>query len=291
MRIAKMIVCCHKLDVMATQKPYLPIHVGKVLSTVDMGIQSDAEGENISAKNRSYCELTGMYWAWKNMKNVDVIGLCHYRRYFDFHGQCNSVLPETCFATEQFDQVDLTIPEKIIEGLREGEAYVVKPRFYRESLFVNYCVAHCSDDIRTLENFIMTTQSEDIRWAWFEYMHRNCQLRHYNMFLMTWSDFDAYCSWLFPLLEEMERRIDITHYSPLQGRIWGYMAERLMNVWLLANHFRLHEKPVIWFNDCPRRASRSRLKYHFNLLRSKIALVLTQGKYNNYKKAWQCAEN
>lgn len=67
----------------------MPIHVGKVLHPdVDLGIQRDDTGDNISLKNSSYCELTGMYWAWKNLRGVDVIGLCHYRRYFDFYGQC-----------------------------------------------------------------------------------------------------------------------------------------------------------------------------------------------------------
>lgn len=287
MKTAKIIVCCHKQNVMATQEPYMPVHVGKTLSPVELGVQSDAEGDNISAKNRSYCELTGMFWAWKNLKDVDVIGLCHYRRYFDFHNQCDSVLPETCFAIEQFGQVNLSVPGNVIENLRDGNAYVAKPRFYRESLFVNYCIAHISDDIRALEEYIMTTQTENIKWAWFEYMHRNCQLRHYNMFIMTWHDFDAYCSWLFPLLTEMEARIDILHYTPVQGRIWGYMAERLMNVWLLANHFKLQEQPIIWFNDHPGRASRSHLKYYRNLLRSKLALFITRGEYRNYKKSWQ----
>ena len=52
--------------------------------------------DSISNKNDSYCELTGMYWALKNLKNVDVIGLCHYRRYFDFHKQCKWPYPITC---------------------------------------------------------------------------------------------------------------------------------------------------------------------------------------------------
>ena len=227
MKTAKVIVCCHKQDVMATQEPYMPIHVGKAFSDAKLGIQADNEGENISAKNRNYCELTGMYWAWKNLKNVDVVGLCHYRRYFDFHNQCDTVMPETPFKTEDFGKIDLTIPQSVIDNIHDGEAYVAKPRFYRESLYVNYCLAHISDDMRTLEEYIMTTQSEDIKWAWYEYMHRNCQLRHYNMFLMTWHDFDEYCSWLFPLLSELEKRIDISHYSPVQGRIWGYMADGL----------------------------------------------------------------
>lgn len=286
MKTAKIIVCCHKQDVMAKQEPYLPVQVGHALSNQDLDIQADDEGENISAKNRNYCELTGMYWAWKNLKDVDVVGLCHYRRYFDFHHQCDRVMPETPFKTADFDRVDLSIPSDVIGALHDGEAYVAKPRFYRDSLFSDYCIAHISDDIRTLENYIMTTQPEHIRRAWFECMHRNCQLRHYSMFIMTWHDFDAYCSWLFSLLEKMEQRIDFSHYSPVQRRVFGYMAERLMNVWLLANHFKLHEQPVIWFNDNPVNASRSHLRYYMNLFRSRIALSITRGNYKNFKKAW-----
>ena len=83
-----MLVCCHKEDIMATAEPYMPLQVGKDISKIDLNIQGDNTGDNISCKNQSYCELTGMYWAWKNLKNVDYVGLCHYRRYFDFHGQC-----------------------------------------------------------------------------------------------------------------------------------------------------------------------------------------------------------
>lgn len=282
MKNTKIIVCCHKQDVMASQEPYLPIHVGKALSNQDLGIQADNEGDNISEKNHSYCELTGMYWAWKNLKNVDIIGLAHYRRYLDFHHQCDQVLPETPFSTNQFDSIDLSIPQSVIDSICDGVAYVAQPRFYRSSLFLDYCLAHISDDIRTLEKYMLTTQPEDIKRAWYETMHRSCQLRHYNMFIMTWHDFDAYCSWLFPILGEMEKRIDITHYTPVQGRIFGYMAERLLNVWLKSKHFKLHEQPLIWFNDFPGHASRSHLKYYRNLLRSKLALAITRGRYEHF---------
>lgn len=286
MKSVKIIVCCHKKDIMANSSPYMPIHVGKAISNQDLGIIGDNEGENISAKNGSYCELTGMYWAWKNLKNVDVIGLCHYRRYFDFHGQCDSVLPETVFPTSKFHDIDLSIPASITESLNNGMAYVVKPRFYRDSLFTDYCKAHISDDIRTLEALIMTSQLDDIKKAWFDVMHKNCQLRHYNMFIMTWPDFDTYCSWLFPLLSQLESQIDISNYSSVQGRIWGYMAERLMNVWFLAKKFKLKELPLIWFNDYPGNASRSHIKYYRNLLRSKLAVAITSGTYNNFRKSW-----
>ena len=80
----KILVCCHKEAYVPNDDIYLPIHVGKAISKKDLGFQGDDEGDNISYKNPHYCELTALYWAWKNLRNVDYIGLCHYRRYFDF---------------------------------------------------------------------------------------------------------------------------------------------------------------------------------------------------------------
>ena len=82
----KILVACHKSDTAIYQNDiYMPIQVGKALhANVELGFQCDNTGDNISEKNDSYCELTAIYWAWKNLKDIDYIGLCHYRRYFDF---------------------------------------------------------------------------------------------------------------------------------------------------------------------------------------------------------------
>ena len=80
----KIFVCYHKKDVYRKVDGYVPIHVGKANSTVDLGFVGDDSGDNISTLNPWYCELTALYWAWKNEKEADYIGLSHYRRSFDF---------------------------------------------------------------------------------------------------------------------------------------------------------------------------------------------------------------
>ncbi len=78
----KIIVATHIKYPLMKEEKYFPVFVGAAISNFDLPYQRDDEGENISDKNRYYSELTGLYWAYKNLKS-DYIGLCHYHRYFD----------------------------------------------------------------------------------------------------------------------------------------------------------------------------------------------------------------
>lgn len=70
----------------ATHKDYsfqqkkIPIHVGKDLTDLNLGIIGDNTGDNISSLNPNFCELTALYWMWKN-SSADYLGLIHYRRF------------------------------------------------------------------------------------------------------------------------------------------------------------------------------------------------------------------
>lgn len=279
----KILVCCHKQDVYAKTEPYFPIQVGKAQASVDLGIQGDDTGDSISAKNASYCELTGMYWAWKNLKDVDVVGLCHYRRYFDFHRQCDMGKPYTSFPTSSFGAVDLSIPCEVIEKVAAGHIYIAKPRNYRDNLMVEYCTSHISDDFRVLRQIVKESQPPEIQEAFFQVFYQSNKLSHYNMFMMGRHDFDAYCSWLFPILQSVEDRIDISAYNPVQKRILGYMAERLLNVWVLASGRMVEKVPVIWFCDAdePMRHY-SGLKYAVRSFLNNIAMLLLRHSNHDF---------
>ena len=245
----KIIVCCHKDDVKVSQEPYLPVHVGKALSDQELGIVGDDTGENISAKNRSYCELTGLFWSWKNLKDIDIIGLCHYRRYFDFHNQSQRILPYTKFSKEQFDNLDFSVPRSIQESVSKGN--VIAPKVINNvgSLYDEYCICHNSEDLRILEAVINEKSEQKYINAFNKVMHLTHKPMCYNMFLMNWKDFDNYCSWLFGILGEVENRIDISNYSPVQQRVFGYMAERLFNVWVEAENKKVIHKPLMFIMD------------------------------------------
>ena len=79
MKKITVIIATHKEYQMPKDNLYLPVQVGAE-GKKDLGYTRDNTGDNISAKNPLFCELTGLYWAWKNL-DADYIGLVHYRRY------------------------------------------------------------------------------------------------------------------------------------------------------------------------------------------------------------------
>ena len=81
MKSVKIIVATHKnFNEPRDKELYMPVHVGAE-GKDDLGYQKDNVGENVSTLNPYFCELTGIYWAWKNL-DVDYLGLVHYRRFF-----------------------------------------------------------------------------------------------------------------------------------------------------------------------------------------------------------------
>ena len=269
----KILVCCHKQDVMATSAPYMPVQVGKAVSKVNLGVIGDDTGDNISSKNKSYCECTGLYWAWKNLKGVDIIGLCHYRRYFDFHHQVKRPYNYRIYPASEFGKLDLSVPESVIRKVAKGGVVVTEPNVYPYSIWCDYCNCHYSTDLRVVHEIICEKGEEKYIDAFDESICKNNKLLHYNMFLMRWEDFDRYCTWLFSILEAAEHRIDISHYDAVQGRIWGYLAERLMNVWLYAEQKELIKRPMLWIlNEKVDRISP--LHYMFKCWKYNLAMKL-----------------
>lgn len=206
MATIKILTCIHKDDIYLKDKDYLPIQVGKALASCDLHIQGDDSGDHISAKNPSYCELTALYWAWKNLKGIDYIGLCHYRRYFDFHRQGRKGFPCTLFPTGECEGKDIRIPADILTRLEEGCVIMPKPMTLQLSLFNDYCVTHVSDDLRTLERLVKSDGDPTFSQAFDDVMYYSHKLRPCNMFIMGWSEFDRYCQWLFGILEKVERK-------------------------------------------------------------------------------------
>ena len=241
----KILVCCHKPSVTPESALYYPIHVGRARAGKSIGLPGDDTGDNISDKNESYCELTGMYWAWKNLKDVSIVGLCHYRRYFDFHRQCKWPFHGVIFPSTDFNTIDFSIPDRIIKAVESGSVVMAKPLYYHSNIYEDYAICHHSDDFHILEEVFMESQPEAYIKAFKRVMFFGNKQCPYNMFIMNRGNFNSYSSWLFELLEKVEKRIDISHFNPHQKRIFGFMAERLLNVYVEAEGLKIIHKPII----------------------------------------------
>lgn len=274
MKNLKILVCCHKKDIFKSSGTYMPLHVGKELSNEDLGMFGDNTGENISNKNASYCELTGMYWAWKNLKSVDYIGLCHYRRYFDFNHQGSRVFPSTTINVNHFDMLNLAVSKEAEDWLIKGGCIIAKPVHLHTSLYLQYCEGHYSSDFKVLGDVIRDTLPPEYMEGFWSYLVGSNIFSPYNMFVMSWNQFDAYCNWLFPLLEEVENRLDISHYSPFQKRVYGYLAERLLNLYIRTNKMKTMELPILKIADEPEEYNVSWIRYLFRCCLRDLAIKM-----------------
>ncbi|WP_405384253.1 DUF4422 domain-containing protein [Phascolarctobacterium sp.] len=216
----KILVATHKNYWMPEDVVYLPLHVGREGKN-DLGYVGDNTGDNISTKNSMYCELTGMYWAWKNLK-CDYIGLCHYRRYFCFpsvSGNPDS-RKENVFQKEKYEQLlknnDIILP--------------FKSKVSKKTVKEQYCASHYGRDLEVTRDVVGELYPEYIDS--FDSFMSNRKMFFFNMFVMNKKLFDEYCTWLFAILFEVEKRTDISNYDTYQSRVYGFLSERLFNVWV-----------------------------------------------------------
>lgn len=222
---------------MPEDKIYLPIHVGRAIKA-DLGYLGDDTGENISDKNANYCELTGLYWAWKNLK-CDYIGLCHYRRYFAHAVSSSDVEKKKLAILQQADY------EKLF---RQYDVILPKQRnYFIETVRSQYEHAHNKNDLEVAEKIIKELYPEYSK-AFIKVMGRT-KLHIFNMFVMKKEKFDEYCQWLFTILFELEKRIDIRRYDEYEARVFGFLSERLFNVWLEKQQLKVIEINVIFLES------------------------------------------
>ena len=239
----KIFICAHK-EIPLPQHPYfLPIQAGAALHDTIKGYQPDNEGDNISIKNPHFCELTCHYWAWKNLKNVDIVGLNHYRRYFDFTKKWPQFSADKHFIqTDDFLNNNYTFPnlEKL---LLKNDIILPIVRHWRVSNTQQYGEYHIAKDWEMLRQIIKERHLEYLP-AFEKTMDHSNKSVGYNMFITHWKQFDAYSEWLFDILFEVERRVPPID-DPIQSRIYGYMSERLINVFCEYHHLKIKSIPLI----------------------------------------------
>lgn len=203
---------------------YLPIQVGAALTDVRKGCITDNTGDNISAKNKDYCECTGLYWIWKNTCGQKYVGLNHYRR--------RLMLDE--------NSVDYFIAH-------ETDLAVAHPQFEKETIKDYFAQYICRQDWNLLKRRVI---DYDVAYApCFERYERGHFYFPCNVSLWKREWFDRYCTFAF----EVAGKIDVFYQERgivREDRYMGYLFEQLSTIFIMRHYKEMNIvcSQIEWIN-------------------------------------------
>ena len=214
----------HKHFTKPDDNMYVPLQVGTAINS-PLGYLRDDTGDNISALNGYYSELTGLYWIWKNVHDINYVGTCHYRRYL-------------------IDENEHIMNEKQYEQIfKEYELVTTKRVILNNSYHYGFSANH---NVTALD---MT--GEVIKELYPEYYDTFIQLVNGNetyfgnMIVTSKELFDKYAEWLFTIFFEVQKRIDMeTDKDSYHRRVFGFISEFLLLVWVRVNNIKVKECKV-----------------------------------------------
>ena len=243
---------------------YIPVRCGAVYDdreNVDM--LGDDTGDNISEKRESFCELTVMYWAWKNVK-ADYYGLCHYRRYLGFGKEKNSVGTtehDNGCVLEKFITPEILkkhgLDEKnMSEEIQKYDLIAIQPinlhktsNYFAMSNSPDY---HNMDDVDMMIDLIERKNPQMIP-AVEEYMRHSDKCWLYNCWIMSNELFQMFSEWFFGILFELEKKLNNKYYNANQFRTPGTLGERLFGIFITyikrnKKKYKIGYKQLVFFD-------------------------------------------
>lgn len=229
-------VICHKpYELPMLPSIYHPIHAGKN-GTKGFGLPGDDTGENISFLNPYINELTAIYWMWKNTTS-EIIGTAHYHRFF-VNERADSYISDS----RKF------LDEKAIHELLKNHDIILRrsiPYGNTEDCFRKFMGYEFYEVAKNIFRQVIRDVTPEYEYAFLFALSRHNSGHAFNMFITRRHVFDAYCSWLFPIVLEAANRIDFTQLpNPPHSRIIGFMGEALLMPWLMKQRLRIKELPV-----------------------------------------------
>lgn len=265
------------------------------------GMLRDDDGENISAENDKYCELSAQYWAWKNYDKLgdpEYIGFMHYRRHFMFDGwqrepDCVWLPGSSMYLVPHItpDYLEHIADHYIEEALADCDCIVLKPydltHLDQPNVRTQYARLPKQDGV-IFDRFIAAT-----RRMYPEYATAIDKLEHgsvqylCNMFIMRKEQFFEYSEFCFNILREVDRLTDSSRMCAAGKRFLGYIGEFCLTLYIfylqergevrikeLNGSFILTDTPVLH----PRR------KYWYYKLMAKITWGKRRCRYKEKRR-------
>lgn len=224
-------------DEIVPKQNYMILHVG-TNRNIKTDYQRDDTNINISFKNPNYCELTGLYWIWNNddAEEDAITGLVHYRRFF-----CTR---KDYLKYYYLNKMPVPLSEKFIKGQLEKVDLIlpVSVKSYHNVEYV-YNYFHLKEDLEIVDSVIKSV-CPDYRGA-FNKVMKSHHYYYANMMICQYRILRTYSKWLFSVMDEIEQYIDVNKYQdPYQKRVFGFISERLLQVWIEKNRLKVREYPV-----------------------------------------------
>lgn len=242
------ILTCYFKDKYSIPKSniYFPIQCGSDYTGLDLGIIHDNTGENISSQNKYWSEITGIYWAWKNMKKSTYIGLCSYRRFFNFSfDKKNPIKIKKINEIEEVNTIKIPNLDQIFSIY---DIIIPIPYTYAYPMQKIVQKNYNQKDFEILEKAIKDVSPEYSLAYKKIYYSSNTYIGH-NMFIMKWELFQEYCEWVFSILFEAKRHINPENYPITKVRVFGYMHELLLSVFIEKKKLKSIHSQLTWFTD------------------------------------------
>jgi len=240
----KILVCYHKPARLLKNRVFVPIHVGRevafhnskdgMINQVDYNwliknMIGDDTGDNISIFNRNYCELTALYWAWKNRNSLDnpnYIGLMHYRRVIKFtniYKNFYNVAEKDVLEIFNNTDTDVWLTNK-------KSCYSIVNKCTSKNVYEHFCREHGNRLTHIMLECIKEYYPE-MKEAMDNIMFAQNKICWYNIFVAKWEIFDKYCEWLFSILERINSKCCEEGFDMEASRMMGYYGEILLNIY------------------------------------------------------------
>ena len=240
-----------------------PIYCGLDLYDGKTSLLGDNTGDNISKKNRMYCENTAHYWVWKNYLDKaeeDYIGFCHYRRFLDLSKiSASEEVGMYVLKYENLRYIFDRFSGDYYDKMKDFDCIVPARDFYYEGGITtpnNKNLPHIScieelnitrkpDVLDAMITSIETLTPEFVPAMTRVFLKEYAHL--YNIYILKKDHLKEYLEWKFKIFAEMEKKTNYWNNGQYK-REAGYFAEKFINIWI---EYKKEKDPSFNVGYCP----------------------------------------
>lgn len=228
-----------------------PIYVGAKINKENLKYLKDSTGDNISEKNENFCELTGIYWIWKNV-DADFYGMMHYRRYLSFEDRLEYKIKRIIYVFSRLFYLNsiinmldmkelfqikiceeeiirkeiMKVSKNIINKIQKYDIFLPKKEIFKKSVYEQYKNVHIVEHLDKLLE-IIASEYPEIYPYYERKIKKGNKIYPLNIFIMKKKYFFEYSEFIFDVLFKLEKKIKIP-LDTYQKRVFGFLSERMM---------------------------------------------------------------